>query len=108
MSEEKLSDKVLGQRLAGLPGWQLKGHGDKQVLVRELKFADFAGALKFVNQMGAEAEKAGYHPDIDIRYNQVRLALVTHDAHGITQKDIALAQVVESLVAAELNTVVLG
>lgn len=108
MGEKKLAEDVLKQRLAGLPGWKIVGHGDKQVLARELKFADFAGALKFVNQIGAEAEKAGHHPDIDIRYNQVRLALVTHDAHGITQKDIALAQVVESLVAAELNTVVLG
>jgi 4a-hydroxytetrahydrobiopterin dehydratase len=48
--------------------------------------------MKFVNRVAELAEAAGHHPDIDIRYNRVRLALVTHDAGGITQNDISLAQ----------------
>jgi 4a-hydroxytetrahydrobiopterin dehydratase len=59
--------------------------------VRTFKFKDFVGSLAFVNKVGELAEKAGHHPDIDIRYNKVRLALVTHDAGGITAKDFDLA-----------------
>ena len=44
-----------------------------------------------MNKVGDLAEQAGHHPDIDIRYNKVRLALVTHDAGGITEKDFDLA-----------------
>ena len=74
--------------LATLPGWQL----ERDELVRTATFGDFLQAMKFVNHVADLAEKAGHHPDIDIRYNKVRLALVTHDAGGITQSDISLAQ----------------
>ena len=74
--------------LAGLPEWKL----ERGELVRTLTFKDFLQAMKFVNEVADLAEKAGHHPDIDIRYNKVRLALVTHDAGGITQSDISLAQ----------------
>ena len=49
------------------------------------------------NQVGDAAESAGHHPDIDIRYNKVRLGLVTHDAGGITQKDFDLAVAADKL-----------
>ena len=52
---------------------------------------DFAAALAFVNAVGAAAEAANHHPDIDIRWNKVRLALTTHDAGGLTLLDLALA-----------------
>jgi len=74
--------------LASLPEWKL----EQGELVRTVTFKDFLQAMKFVNQVADLAEKAGHHPDIDIRYNKVRLALVTHDAGGITQSDISLAQ----------------
>ena len=73
--------------LASLPEWKLE-HGE---LVRTITFKDFLQAMKFVNHVADLAEKAGHHPDIDIRYNKVRLALVTHDAGGITQSDISIA-----------------
>ena len=47
--------------------------------------------MTFVNRVAALAEAAGHHPDIDIRYNQVRLALVSHDAGGITERDANMA-----------------
>jgi 4a-hydroxytetrahydrobiopterin dehydratase len=50
-----------------------------------------------VNRVGALAEKAGHHPDIDIRYNKVRLGLVTHDAGGLTARDFELAAEVDRL-----------
>lgn len=82
-----LSQQEVNARLASLPGWQLEG-GE---IVRSFAFKDFREALSFVNRVGEAAEAAGHHPDIDIRYNRVRLALVTHDAGGLTQKDFDLA-----------------
>jgi 4a-hydroxytetrahydrobiopterin dehydratase len=82
-----LTPKQIEEHLGTVPGWQIQG-GE---LSRTFKFQDFRAALKFVNQVGELAEKAGHHPDIDIRYNQVRLGLVTHDAGGITAKDFDLA-----------------
>ena len=48
--------------------------------------------MAFVNQVAGLAEQANHHPDIDIRYNRVRLALVSHDAGGITSRDAATAR----------------
>jgi 4a-hydroxytetrahydrobiopterin dehydratase len=47
--------------------------------------------MEFVNQVAEEAESVNHHPDIDIRYNKVTLALTTHDSGGITQNDVDLA-----------------
>jgi len=69
------------------PKWQLCDGA----LNREWTFADFAEAIRFVGRVAEIAEAAGHHPDIDIRYNRVRLALVTHDAGGVTERDSALA-----------------
>lgn len=82
-----LSDKEIHSHLAAVPDWQIES-GE---LVRTFLFKDFRASLAFVNKVGDVAENAGHHPDIDIRYNKVRLALVTHDAGGITQKDFDLA-----------------
>ena len=80
-------------RLSSLPNWQVQS-GE---LVRTFSFVDFKAALAFVNSVGELAEGAGHHPDIDIRYNKVRLALVTHDAGGITAKDFDMAAAIEKL-----------
>jgi 4a-hydroxytetrahydrobiopterin dehydratase len=88
-----LSADAAQSRLAQLPGWQIES-GE---LVRTFEFKDFVASLKFVNHVGELAEKAGHHPDIDIRYNRVRLALVTHSAGGLTGKDFDLAAQAQSL-----------
>ena len=82
-----LSDAEIAARLKSLPEWKV----EQGALARTFTFKDFVASLAFVNQVGNAAEKAGHHPDIDIRYNRVRLALVTHDAGGITAKDFDLA-----------------
>lgn len=82
-----LSEAEATARLDSLSGWRL----DNNEIVREFKFHDFRTALAFVNQVGELAEQAGHHPDIDIRYNRVRFALVTHDAGGLTENDFDLA-----------------
>jgi 4a-hydroxytetrahydrobiopterin dehydratase len=66
-------------------------------LVTTVKLHDFAASLAFVNAVGAAAEAANHHPDIDIRWNTVRLVLTTHDSGGITLLDLALAAVVDRL-----------
>jgi 4a-hydroxytetrahydrobiopterin dehydratase len=82
-----LSSAEVANRLTGVPGWTVES-GE---LIRTFAFKDFVASLAFVNKVGELAEKAGHHPDIDIRYNKVRLALVTHDAGGLTAKDFDLA-----------------
>jgi 4a-hydroxytetrahydrobiopterin dehydratase len=66
-------------------------------LTTTVKLHDFAAALAFVNAVGAAAEAANHHPDIDIRWNKVRLVLSTHDSGGITLLDLALAGAIDRL-----------
>ena len=89
-----LSPAEVELHLSSLPAWQV----ESGVLVRTFKFADFVAAMRFVNGVAEAAEKAGHHPDIDIRYNRVRLGLVTHDAGGLTAKDFDLAAQIDKLV----------
>lgn len=65
------------------PGWALDGG----MLVQTYEFRDFMQAVAFVNRVAALAEALAHHPDMDIRYNRVRLALTTHDAGGISSRD---------------------
>ncbi len=88
-----LADHEIQSRLFTVPDWQI----ETGELVRTFLFKDFRASLAFVNKVGDLAEAAGHHPDIDIRYNKVRLALVTHDAGGITQKDFDLAAAADKL-----------
>jgi 4a-hydroxytetrahydrobiopterin dehydratase len=87
------SSQEAQSRLAGLSDWKIEA-GE---LVKTFKFNDFRAALPFVNGVGELAEQAGHHPDIDIRYNRVHLALTTHDAGGLTQKDFDLATQAQKL-----------
>ena len=80
-------------RLRELKGWQI----ENGQLTRTFEFSTFLAALSFVNGVGELAERVGHRPDIDIRYNRVRLSLSTHDAGGITSRDFDLAARVDSL-----------
>ena len=82
-----ISPQAAQALLSRLPGWQIES-GE---LVRTFQFEDFRASLQFVNRIGELAEEAGHHPDIDIRYNCVRLSLATHDTGGLTEKDFGLA-----------------
>jgi 4a-hydroxytetrahydrobiopterin dehydratase len=73
--------------------WERQG----QELVTTVTLADFAAALDFVNAVGAAAEAANHHPDIDIRWNKVTLTLSTHSAGGLTVLDLALAAAIDRL-----------
>lgn len=88
-----LSPQETETRVRNLSGWQIES-GE---LTKTFSFKDFLSSVDFVNQIAKAAEGAGHHPDIDIRYNQVRIALVTHDAGGMTDKDFELAREIEKL-----------
>lgn len=91
---ETIQGQELLDAVMELPGWGLENHE----LVRLVTFEDFVSAMAFVNRVAAVAEAAKHHPDIDIRYNKVRLALVTHDAGSvITQKDLDVARELSAL-----------
>jgi 4a-hydroxytetrahydrobiopterin dehydratase len=74
--------------LAKIPDWKKKA----AVISRKFQFKDFPAAMKFVDAVALLAEQAWHHPDIDIRWNNLTLALTTHDAGGLTRKDFDLAR----------------
>jgi 4a-hydroxytetrahydrobiopterin dehydratase len=82
---------------AALEQQHLNWTRDGDALVTKVKLHDFAAALQFVNAVGAAAEAANHHPDIDIRWNTVRLVLTTHDSGGLTLLDLALAGAIDRL-----------
>jgi 4a-hydroxytetrahydrobiopterin dehydratase len=84
----RLSEAEIESRLRRVPGWTRAG----DEIRRTFAFPDFAGSLAFVNRVGALAEAANHHPDVDIRYSKVTLALTTHDAGGLTANDFDLAE----------------
>ena len=89
-----LSHAEIATHLSTRPDWRIEG-GE---LVRTFKFETFSDAVTFVNQVAEIAEKSNHHPDIDIRYNRVRLALVSHDAGGLTSNDFAVAAGADNLI----------
>ncbi len=91
----KLDDAAVARALEELPGWQRQG----DALVREFRFKNFREAMAFVNRVAELAEEQRHHPDITIRYNRVQLALTTHEAGGITERDVELARKIAGLLA---------
>ncbi len=90
----KLTPPLIKAALAGTPDWKKKG----TVIARTFEFKDFVAAMKFVNVVAKLAEQAWHHPDIDIRWNRVTLALTTHDQGGLTSKDFTLAKRFDAVV----------
>ena len=92
-----LGDEELSTALALLPGWGI----EDGMLVKEYVFPEgFLPAVAFVTRVTDAAEAADHHPDIDIRWNRVRIAVVTHDQGGITDKDTSLAAECDRLAVA--------
>jgi 4a-hydroxytetrahydrobiopterin dehydratase len=88
----RLDDDGVAAQLRRTPGWEQVG----VEIRRTYRLGDFRQALAFVNRVGELAERAGHHPDIDIRYNTVTLALTTHDAGGLSAKDFDLARAIDA------------
>jgi 4a-hydroxytetrahydrobiopterin dehydratase len=94
-TNQTLSDDQLQNVLRELPEWAL----EEGKLVRYWTFPGFVQAMDFVNGVAQLAEREQHHPDIDIRYNRVKLALVSHDAGGITERDAQMARRISEAVA---------
>ncbi|MCX7624283.1 MAG: 4a-hydroxytetrahydrobiopterin dehydratase [Thermomicrobium sp.] len=90
----RLDDAAIARALEELAGWEREG----DALVREFRLKNFREAMAFVNEVAEVAEELRHHPDIAIRYNRVRLALTTHDAGGVTERDLELARRIDALV----------
>jgi 4a-hydroxytetrahydrobiopterin dehydratase len=90
----KLTPDQINERLATVPEWKK----NDAMISRTYKFKDFLAAMEFVNRVAPLAEQANHHPDIDIRWNKVTLALTTHSEGGLTEKDFDLAQKCDRLV----------
>jgi 4a-hydroxytetrahydrobiopterin dehydratase len=78
-----------------IPKWTLRTRSIRRLY----EFRGFLDAIDFVNRVSVKAEKAQHHPDIDVRWNKVTLTLSTHDAGGVTEKDISLARHCDELYA---------
>ena len=89
----RLDDTEIAAQLGDLVDWTRDGD-----LIRKVfKLASFPAAIAFVTQVAFLAEAAAHHPDIDIRWRTVTLALTTHDAGGLSEKDFALAAQIDEI-----------
>ena len=91
-----LEDEEIATALEALPGWERDG----DQIVKQYRFGGFPDAVAFVVRISYAAEAADHHPDLDIRYNKVTVALSTHSEGGITAKDVDLARAIEGLAPA--------
>ncbi len=90
---EKLPDDDVEAGLRALPGWS----SDGDAIRRSYELPSFADAIAFVVRIGFLAEAANHHPDLDVRWRTVHVTLSTHDAGGITTKDLDLARQIDAL-----------
>jgi 4a-hydroxytetrahydrobiopterin dehydratase len=87
-----LDDDRIAARLATLPGWERQG----DEIVKSFELPTFPEAIDFVTRIADRAEAANHHPDIDVRWRTVRIALTTHDAGGLSDLDFDLATEIEA------------
>ena len=81
-----------------ITGWLRERNGwrrDGRAIGKEFRFPTFRNAIVFVNRVAGLADELDHHPDIDIRYDRVHLRLSSHDAGGVTERDLALAQAID-------------
>ncbi len=93
MAAPVLSDIEIQRALGQLPGWSRRA----MIITKTYTMPTFPAGITFVTRIADAAEAAQHHPDIDIRYTKITIALSTHDAGGLTQKDIDLAGVIEAI-----------
>jgi 4a-hydroxytetrahydrobiopterin dehydratase len=89
-----LSDEEVQSRLSELDSdWEKYGNSIR----REFKFDDFSGSVDFLNRLTPVANEMNHHPDVFISWNKVRISLISHSEHGITEKDFELAKKLDEL-----------
>lgn len=88
-----LTEETIQQELKTLTDW----HFSKNGIEKKFQFKDFTQALGFIVQVGVLSEKRNHHPELFNVYNKVTIRLTTHDADGVTNKDIDLAKAIEEI-----------
>ncbi|MDQ6934051.1 MAG: 4a-hydroxytetrahydrobiopterin dehydratase [Actinomycetota bacterium] len=94
MSEERVEESLIAEKL---PQWSYDATAAGGTIHREVSTDDFATALELVNRIGALAEEANHHPDLELGWGRVGVRLCSHDVGGVTQRDIDLAQRIDAL-----------
>lgn len=97
MAIVKLEGAARTAALQALPGWQVTPGRD--AIAKAFVFADFNAAFGFMSRVALQAEKADHHPEWFNVYNRVEIVLTTHDAGGLSERDVALAGFIESAAA---------
>ncbi len=92
---EKLTEQAIKEALKELDGWEYRDGA----LVTLFEFSDFKEAFTAMGRIAFECEAQGHHPDWTNVYNQLEIRLNTHDAGGVTEKDIRLARTIDTLLA---------
>jgi 4a-hydroxytetrahydrobiopterin dehydratase len=92
-----LDPSAITSALAELPAWSHEKIGNDDALVRRETFSNFATLMVAVNKIAEAAEAANHHPDLDIRYNRLTICLTSHDAGGVTQRDVKMAGQISSI-----------
>ena len=89
-----LNEDEIEAALGRVPEWRLR---DGQAIERAFRFADFGQAFAFMTRVALLAEKADHHPEWSNVWNKVAITLTTHDAGGLSERDIALAEAIDRI-----------
>ncbi len=92
---DRLTDSEIGERMAAVPDWAR----DEDAISRTIRFDTFADGIEFICRVAPVADEADHHPDIDIRYRNVKFLLTSHDSGGLTDRDFAMAANIDRLLA---------
>lgn len=95
-----MADRIdVAEALKTLPLWREHG-GDRPAIARSLSFTDFNAAFGFMTRVALLADKIDHHPEWSNVYNRVEVLLTTHDAGGVTEKDVRMARFIDEAAAA--------
>jgi len=95
-----MADRIdVAEALKTLPLWRAHG-GDRPAIARSLSFTDFNAAFGFMTRVALLADKVDHHPEWSNVYNRVEVLLTTHDAGGVTEKDVRMARFIDEAAAA--------
>ena len=92
----RLSASEVDNLLAALTDWELDR--ESGAIMRHLEFPTFTDAIQFVNRVAQDADDHDHHPDIDIRYRRLKVALISHDVGGLTKRDSRMARLIDEQV----------
>lgn len=95
MTVAQLTEEQRTIALGDLPGWSLAREG--KAIERKFEFADFSAAFAFMTRVALLAEKADHHPEWFNVYNRVEITLTTHDAGGLSERDVKMARAIDAL-----------